>query len=503
MSLSFAPRYASFLLLASIAACGGSDQSLGTDSGVNDSDGASTADAGAGADADADADEKTSPDGGARDSGLVDAGSDAKDASSKFLAKKALVGGDAHACALFNDGSVKCWGANTHGELGQGNVDRRGDSPGEMGPALPKVDLGSGRTAKVIAANTGHHTCAILDTGDVKCWGYNLEGQLGLGDKANRGDGPNEMGAALPTVNLGAGRTAVALGVRGFHSSAILDNGSLKCWGSNEAGQLGLGDTLDRGDQAGEMGDSLPAVDLGPGRTAVEVVAGTSHTCARLDDAKVKCWGASTLGEGGLGSTASRGRMPGQMGASLPAIDLGAGRSATSLTAGHNSTCALLDNATVKCWGRNYDGELGLGDGEPRGDAPGEMGSALPSVDLGPGRTALTVQAMSIHVCALLDDRSVKCWGHNSLGDLGLGDTAARGKQAGQMGAALPAVDLGPGRTARSFAGEAYSSCALLDDDSVKCWGNNFDGQLGLGDTAERGSAPGQMGASLPIVPLE
>ncbi len=130
-----------------------------------------------------------------------------------------------------------------------------------MGDALPAVSLGTGRTAKAIVAGS-FHTCALLDNDIVKCWGFNAIGSLGLGDWAHRGNGPGEMGDALPVVNLGTGRTAKIV-VAGLHTCALLDNDTLKCWGDNSRGLLGLGDTQYRGDGPGEMGDALPVVDLG------------------------------------------------------------------------------------------------------------------------------------------------------------------------------------------------------------------------------------------------
>jgi alpha-tubulin suppressor-like RCC1 family protein len=124
------------------------------------------------------------------------------------------------------------------------------------------VDLGTGRTALALEASY-LHTCALLDDGSVKCWGSNDGGRLGLGDLASRGDNPGEMGDALPAVNLGTGRTALALAVGQGHTCALLDDTvGVKCWGSNDAGQLGLGDTTRRGDDPGEMGDALPFVSL-------------------------------------------------------------------------------------------------------------------------------------------------------------------------------------------------------------------------------------------------
>jgi len=415
----------------------------------------------------------------------------------------AVAQGDLHTCAILGTGEVKCWGYNTGGQLGLGDTRNRGDGAGEMGASLPAVDLGTGRTAKAITAG-GLHTCAILDNDTVKCWGINSQGQLGLGDTRNRGDSPGEMGDALPVVDLGTNRTAVALTSGWAHTCALLDDATVKCWGLNDHGQLGLGDTTQRGDQAGQMGDALPAVALGAGRSVAAVDAGQMHVCALLDDATVKCWGLNAQGQLGLGDTDSRGDTPGELGDALPAVDLGTGRTVAVLNTGAGHTCAILDDRTTKCWGHNVRGELGLGDTNNRGDAADEMGDALPAVNLGSGRAAVSLSAAN-RTCAILDNDDLKCWGANSNGQLGYGDTNHRGDQPGEMGDALPAVNLGTGRTAVDLgpASSAQHVCAVLDNGDLKCWGFNFFGQLGLGDISSRGDQANEMGDNLPAVVLQ
>ena len=146
------------------------------------------------------------------------------------------------------------------------------------------------------------------------------------------GDGSNEMGNNLIAIELGTDgytgerRTATAIAAGKYHNCAILDNSSIKCWGANATGQLGLGDSNNRGDLdstlASEMGDNLPSVDLGTGRTARGITAGDNQTCAILDNASIKCWGSNTAGELGLGDTNNRGDSSGEMGDNLPAISL-------------------------------------------------------------------------------------------------------------------------------------------------------------------------------------
>jgi alpha-tubulin suppressor-like RCC1 family protein len=408
--------------------------------------------------------------------------------------------GGSFSCALRSNGSVKCWGLNTSGQLGQGDLVNRGGEPDDMGDNLFNVDLGVGLSAKNIAAG-GRHACVILQDDRVKCWGRNDSGQLGLGDTDDRGDATGEMGDALPFVNLGTGRTAKALALGSSHSCAILDNDEIKCWGSGGSGQLGQGDTQIRGDNSNEMGDNLPIVNLGT-QTPINIEAGSSSTCALLANEAVKCWGSNGSGRLGLGDTQSRGDQPGEMGSSLPEVQIGSGRSVKKLSVGDSHVCVVLDNNLVKCWGNNGNGELGIGNQFDRGSASFQMGDNLAIADLGTGRTAKNVSAGQSHTCATLDDDTLKCWGGNNTGHLGLGDTTVRGTLPGQMGDSLPLVSLGFGRTVKSIDLGAGFSCVILDNDSLKCWGANGSGQLGSGDTDARGDGPNEMGEYLNSVDL-
>jgi cysteine-rich repeat protein len=421
--------------------------------------------------------------------------------SERFSRVVELALGFASTCALNEDGRVKCWGANMFGVLGLGDLVDRGGAPNQMGDALPSVDLGDGKRAVAIASGNGF-MCALLNDHRVKCWGGNESGELGLGDVLDRGDAPNEMGDNLPAIDLGTGRTAVALAAGEMHTCAVLDDGHVKCWGYNTQGELGLGDTLNRGDAPNEMGDNLPAVDLGQGKKAVAIAVGSSHTCALLDDGHVKCWGMNAFSALGLGDNLSRGDAPNEMGDSLPAVDLGQGKKAVAIAAGSNHTCALLQDGHVKCWGFNSFGALGLGDKSPRGYEPADMGDNLPAVDLGQGKSAVAITAFSDGACALLDDGRIKCWGDNYRGVLGLGDQFVRGDGPNEMGDKLPPVDLGQGKIGVAICSGYFHNCALLEDGSVKCWGSADSGGLGLGDLLNRGDDPNEMGDNLPAVDL-
>jgi len=412
-----------------------------------------------------------------------------------------VAAGNPATCAVFADGPLKCWGSNGTGELGLGDNNNRGANPGEMGQALPFVDLG--KNARALSAAVGFsHACALLEGGGVKCWGYNGVGELGLGDTVTRGKTGGDMGDHLPAVDLGAGAAAKAIAAGASTTCAVLEGGALKCWGFNYVGQLGLGDIVNRGDTSGTMGADLPAIDLGAGQSAKAVSAGEHHICVLLASGAVKCWGQNNFGELGLGDSVNRGGSTGEMGDALPAVDLGLGQTAIAVATGYGHTCALLASGAVKCWGKNDVGQLGLGDKASRGDGPGEMGDALPAVDLGPGQSATAITSGSHHTCARLASGAVKCWGGNDLGQAGFGDPLTRGDGPGEMGDALLPIDLGAGLSALGIRAGSVHTCAWLSTGAVKCWGWNQNGELGLGDTVQRGKFPTEMGDALPAVEL-
>ncbi|MDP8910364.1 MAG: hypothetical protein M3N47_14890, partial [Chloroflexota bacterium] len=293
--------------------------------------------------------------------------------------------GQHHSCALLVGGSVRCWGYGAEGQLGYGNTATIGDdeSPGAAGP----VDLGAGRTATAISAGY-FHTCALLDDGNVRCWGYGADGRLGYASTQNVGD--NESPGAAGPVDLGQGRTATAISAGFGHTCALLDDGSVRCWGYGENGALGYANTATIGDD--ESPGSVGPVDLGEGRTATAISAGGDFTCAILDDRSVRCWGLGVGGQLGYPDIITRtnphvgdDESPGSVGP----VDLGEGRTARAISAGAHGTCAVLDNATVRCWGEGREGSLGYGNGKYVGDneTPGSVGP----VDLGAGRTAAAI----------------------------------------------------------------------------------------------------------------
>lgn len=353
---------------------------------------------------------------------------------------KAVSAGGNHTCAILDNDTVKCWGYGGKGRLGRGNEHLIGDEDGET-EKPGTVDLGNGRTAKAISAG-GDHTCAILDNDMVKCWGSGSSGMLGQGDTENRGDAENEMGENLPAIDFGDSHTAKAISVGLWHACAIMDNDMVKCWGNGRNGMLGQGNTENIGDEEDEIKD-MTAVDLGTGRTAKAISAGRiSHTCAILDDDTVKCWGKGTTGKLGYGNRLDRGDEPNEMGDNLPVVNLGTGRTAKAISAGGNHTCVILDDDTAKCWGSGSYGNLAMGNTDRIGDNTGEM-AKLKAIDLGEGRTVKTIVAGESHVCSLLDNNTVKCWGRGYHGQLGNGKTDNLGDEKNEVGDNLPTVDLG------------------------------------------------------------
>ena len=196
-----------------------------------------------------------------------------------------LSSGAEHTCAILDNGSVSCWGDN----VGLGRGGAVGDAHNET-PGLT-YSLGEGRTAISISSGDAH-TCVILDNGSVSCWGYGRYGQLGNGSYGHTSY------ATIPTLtsSLGVNRTAVAISSGGDYTCVILDNGSVSCWGRGIYGQLGNGNNSDK---------TAPTLvsSLGAGRTAVAIASGQSHTCAILDNGSVACWGTAQLGDGGASSS--------------------------------------------------------------------------------------------------------------------------------------------------------------------------------------------------------
>ena len=259
----------------------------------------------------------------------------------------------------------------------------------------------------------------------------------------------------------------------------ILDDSSLKCWGFNSEGQFGTWGSP--GSSENTMGDFLPVIDVGAGRTVQSGSLGLENLCVVLDNGEAKCWGRNDYGQSGTPSLVHDTRL--EAGQDIPAIDLGIGRTARQVAAGITTACALLDNGGVKCWGTHSYGQLGYADRiHEAGTSENSMGDYLPLVDLGTGRTAKKIVHSWVGYCAILDDDSLKCWGRHG-GTLGQNSAHSIGDPS-----TVDPINLGESRTVFDIAASRYIMCAILDDGTVRCWGDGIDGGQGSGDTVSRGS---------------
>jgi alpha-tubulin suppressor-like RCC1 family protein len=361
------------------------------------------------------------------------------------VAATTISSSDTHTCALLITGSITCWGSNHFGQFGAGAT-----SSATHIPTSPFTLAGGRRAISVAVGN--HNTCAISDQGDVNCWGRNNVGQLGDGTT-------NDFW--VPTVipvPSGSKVRQIAVGLQ--HVCALLENGELLCWGDNGVGKLGVGDETDRA--------SANAVAVQTGSTVVAVATSYLSTCASLVDGTVTCWGFNHKGQLGDGSTGTR---------SSPVTPRAfeVGTRAAAVAAGGGHTCLLNTVGQVWCWGLNSYGQLGRGVFSDRELDLGEP-VALPA----PGR-ATAIATGIYHTCALLVDGHVSCWGLNSSGQLGVG----QGSPGDRSTPSAPIALQGSGRAKAITAGGSHS-CALHTDGSIACWGYNAYGQLGDGGTTNQ-----------------
>lgn len=409
--------------------------------------------------------------------------------SSSYTATK-VTSGQYFTCVLFSNGRVKCWGNNAYGQLGQGHTTTKGDNAGEMGSNLPYIDLGTNGSTALTAIDISaglNHVCAVLSDGRVKCWGRNYKGQLGLGDTLSRGDGAGEMGNNLPYVSLGTGLTAKSVVLGGDFTCALLKTNKVKCWGDNASGQLGRGNMTVMGDGENEMGDNLAVIDLGTSRTVKTLAAGLEHVCAILDTNQVKCWGLNDIGQLGLSHAVNRGDAANEMGNLLPVVKFGGPdgyrSQATMISAGTSHTCVTTFNYKVKCWGDNFAGQLGRG---TKIEALGHLSSHM----------------------LRDDDDNDDDW-----------DGKRRKKDEDEDGDEINGDDEDDDRLRsryvffdekkfKKYANPVmriqvgfYTTCAQMYSSDVLCWGANHYGQLGIGSsTTTWGTTAKQMGKKLKVV---
>lgn len=278
-----------------------------------------------------------------------------------------------HGCALIGDGTVKCWGDNHYGQLGDGTTSSSSEP----------VSVSGLRNAVAISSG-GDTSCAVLADGTVKCWGDNGWGQLGVVGMTTNSPVP----LAVPGIT-----SATAISVSGNHTCALLTSSKVQCWGNNSSGELG--------DETTDIPEK--PVTVAGITDAVSVAAGGGFTCALLSDGAVKCWGNGYGGE--LGS----GFAPYNMDAaySLKPIPVTGINDAVFIHAGTFQTCAVIADGTINCWGQLNTGAYSLRTG-CAGESPSEEQPVMPISGI---ENAVAVSADNAFYCALLTDGTVTCWG--------------------------------------------------------------------------------------------
>jgi alpha-tubulin suppressor-like RCC1 family protein len=364
----------------------------------------------------------------------------------------AITAGSGYTCALISGGTVECWGGNSSGELGTGDT---GDS------RTPVTVEGVNGASSVVAGL--NHACAITSTGTVECWGDNARGQLGSGTP----------GQAMP-IRVSGLPTASAITAGDDYTCAMTTDGDVKCWGMNDFGQLGVSTV--------QVHNSALPVAVDGLRGATKISARGDSACALLEDGSVKCWGLNLSGQ--LGNGTYRGPEICRPFAPAPCSPTPVVASlltdSTSVSTGASHSCALGSDGSVACWGDNRAGQLGTGDAEGP-ERCGEdffNGLSAGACSTLPIAVADLSQVIAIatgngFTCSLTARGVVRCWGLNELGQLGNGTTTD---------SPSPTTVQGLTGVTSIAAGEDHA-CALLSDGEVACWGSNAHGALGHAGT--------------------
>jgi alpha-tubulin suppressor-like RCC1 family protein len=340
-----------------------------------------------------------------------------------------------HSCALISGGGVKCWGGNYNGQLGDGTSENESNVPVDV------TGLSSGVVAITASWSSWGHTCAITSVNGVKCWGGNKDGQIGDGTTTDRNTPTDVIGLSSGIENIESG---------GDHT-CVLVGSDIQCWGTNENGQLG----------DGRLPYNLVATSVVGGDTFISLAPSSGNTCGLTDTGGVKCWGGNFMAW--LDHTTPNTN-------SSPTDVSGLTSDVVAITSGHGHSCAVTTGGGVKCWGNNYDGQLGTGNDYMYTGVADVVG-------LTTGITAVSAGGFGHHTCALTIEGGVKCWGgYNRNGQLGDGTTT-------KSFVPVDVVGLSSGIT--KIAAGGFHVCALTNGGGVKCWGGNFAGQLGDGTNTQ------------------
>lgn len=311
--------------------------------------------------------------------------------------------GAGFACARLHDKTVWCWGGNRGGQLGNGS--------GEALRREPQLVSGLSGVEQIAVGLI--HACALITDGTVRCWGININGQLGVESIENCGDGtlPYPTACSRTPMEVPGLQNVARLALGSVHSCALLHDGSVRCWGSNQVGQLGApAPDLCRGPAGGTGEACARAPQTVPGVVDAErLVVGGSIAVAFTRAGNALVWGNDTDHRLFGGQRELHAWAPG------PSLEVS---HITQLVIGQTAehACALLDDATVRCWGSNDMGQLGLGGAVASVQAP----------TIVPGLQDVAELASSDHTCARSCDGTIRCWGANALGQIGDGSTEQR-----------------------------------------------------------------------------
>lgn len=340
-----------------------------------------------------------------------------------FIPVKSVSAGGSHTCVILHTDELRCWGLGKDGRLGLGDEKNQEDA-NSVKPVLHDV-------SHVALGET--HSCAIQSQGVLRCWGSGFDEQLGLGDTKDQIDASKVM-PVLTGVNQ------VALGY--YHTCAILKSGDLKCWGTGVSGQLGLGDRYSQPKAEG-VRSVLQEI--------VQVKLGRFHTCAINRRGELKCWGAGSSGNLDLNDRNFENSAT-SASVILPNVN--------QISLGEFHTCAILKTNKLRCSG-GISGDLRLRFNQRQTDAnkDGSILSEVSQVALGKYNT-----------CAVHKSGKLRCWGEGGYGQLGLGGERGQDDPT-KVGTILSDVK-------EVAVGDAHI-CAILKIGAIKCWGSNNEGQLG------------------------
>lgn len=375
--------------------------------------------------------------------------------------------GDEHSCARKNSGELFCWGHDGgRGALGSGQ-----DIESSALPLQVKDTTGLGDLTGVIDVAAGYdHTCAVLSSGKLVCFGYNNVGQLG-----------NDSGvsSSLPVTVKGVHGLGELTGVTrvacGSYLTCAIAGAGVYCWG---LGFLGDGSII--GSQVPVQ--VLDAEGTGPFKDAADIAVGEEHICIRRSDKTLHCFGNNKNGQLGIGST-TNGKLPAQVKnvAGAPGVLSGIDEIARM---GASHSCARIGGA-VACWGDDSQGQLGVSAPEVCTEVCARVPWMVPGIAaLNP---AVEITSGDAHTCARLADGSVVCWGKNTLSELGGVPNGPCPQGSVGSCSVLPVTV----RTAANVpfvaihvaGGSGEHTCVIAPDSTVWCWGANTAGQLGDGTT--------------------